>query len=286
MDDYLQASRFEEHCEDFVKIKGSQLHRLINGTGASRLSDLSVDRVSTYLQSLRKKELSSRTINQFRSSVVAWLNWCVKNGRLDHHTLDRIPRLNEDLDRRRHRRAATPEEVERFLAAVPPRRKFIYQVAMYTGLRRGEMNQIEWRDIDLKAATLTVRAEVGKTRKPVILPLHADVVELLRDRVADMKPNELVFKPVPHIETFKDDLAAAGIPFKDDNDRQLDFHSLRSTFATLLLRNGVQPAVARRLTRHSSVKTLEKHYDKLGLADAADAIKQLPSFNLDSTARL
>ena len=72
------------------------------------------------------------------------------------------------------------------------------------------------------------------------------------------------------------DLAKAGIAYPDENGRQLDFHALRGTFATRLLRQGVPPSVARRLTRHASVKTLEKHYDKLGLADAVAAMKKLP----------
>jgi len=45
----------------------------------------------------------------------------------------------------------------------------------------------------------------------------------------------------------------------------------------MLLRTGVPPAIARRLTRHASVQTLEKHYDKLGLNDAQNVINQLPS---------
>ncbi len=78
------------------------------------------------------------------------------------------------------------------------------------------------------------------------------------------------------MKTFRGDLKRAGIKYTDAQGSQLDFHALRVTFATRLLREGVPPSIARRLTRHKSVKTLERYYDKLGLEDAKGAMKQLP----------
>ncbi|MCC6682574.1 MAG: site-specific integrase [Phycisphaeraceae bacterium] len=278
LDDYLRASQFEGQTEDHVGSKEGRLRTIIADTGAQHLTDLTSEKVTVFLSSLKDKGRSHRTVKLYRGTVVAWLNWCVKQRRIDHHTLDYIPRLNEDVDRRRTRRAATQEEIDKILQVMPPRRRFVFLAAIYTGLRRGEMNKIERRDLDLAAGTMTVRPEVGKTRKPVVLPLHEDVVKMLAEWTMDMKPNDLVFKPVPMVKTLKVDLEKAGVPFKDENGRQLDFHALRSTFTTLLLRQDIPPSVARRLTRHSSVQTLEKHYDMLGLTDAVDAIKRVPGF--------
>jgi integrase len=145
-----------------------------------------------------------------------------------------------------------------------------------TGLRRGELSKVEKRDSNLDQARMVIRAEVSKAKKNAVLPLHEEMVPLLRKKTMLLNPTDLVFNPVPNILTYQRDLERAGIPYVDENGRYLDFHSLRATFATRLLRNGVLPSKAIRLTRHASVKTLEKHYDGLGLSDAEQAIRQLP----------
>ncbi len=280
IDDYLAACRFQGMGEAYGRIKKSQLAAFVDHGKARSLADLTADRVSAFLGSLKDRGLSNRTLNQHRSTLIAFANWCIKQGRNDRHNLGtQVPRLNEEVGKRRSRRAATKEEITGLLDAASDHRRFVYLAALLTGLRRGELGQIQWRDIDLTQRTMTVRAEVAKTSKPSIQPLHADMLKLLVARAAGRQPDDLVFAPVPRIETFKRDLKRAGISFKDENDRQLDFHALRATFATMLLREAVPVSIARQLTRHASAKTLEKHYDRLGLADAAEAIKRLPGLD-------
>ena len=172
---------------------------------------------------------SARSINQNRSTLVAFANWCVDHDRLPSHRLDRIPRLPEDTDRKLVRRAATDEEIERFLAAVPSHRRVKYLTALFTGLRRGELRMLEVRDIDFQAGTLTIRAEVGKSKKPVLLPLHDELRGVLEKHVRNLRPQNRIFDSIPRIETFQRDLQRAGIANRDEDGRQLDFHALRGT---------------------------------------------------------
>ena len=80
------------------------------------------------------------------------------------------------------------------------------------------------------------------------------------------------------METHRRDLEKAGIAYRDADGRYLDFHAIRSTFAPRLSRQGVRPSRAIRLTRHACIRTLENHYDKLGLDDARAGLDQLPGF--------
>ena len=282
---YLSFCRFLGHGANYESIKRSQLQRLFKLASIRRANDLTVERVQTALQWLKDQGRSHRTINQNRATVVAFANWLVEQEKLPHHRLNLIPRLNEDADRRLVRRAATEDELERFLASVPAHRRFVYTAALMTGLRRGELRRIERRDIDLKARTLTVRIEVSKAGRADVLPLHEDFVGLLAAMVAGLEPGARVFVPMPSIRTWKADLERAGVAFKDENGHQLDFHALRATFATRLLREGVPASVARRLTRHASVKTLERHYDRLGFTEAAEALQRMPGLGGDGAGQ-
>ena len=56
----------------------------------------------------------------------------------------------------------------------------------------------------------------------------------------------------------------------------LDRRWLGHTFATLLAGNGVSPAVAQKLLRHSDMRLTMNIYTHLDLADTADAVAALP----------
>jgi hypothetical protein len=57
----------------------------------------------------------------------------------------------------------------------------------------------------------------------------------------------------------------------------VDVHSLRHTFATLLARNGVSPAVAQELMPNSGIRLGRSLYTHLDLAATASAVQALPA---------
>jgi hypothetical protein len=67
------------------------------------------------------------------------------------------------------------------------------------------------------------------------------------------------------------------VPVTDDRGRVVDFHSLRGTFATRLAQASVKPLHLKRLMRHASIRTTDKHYTDLQLADLAGAVRTLSS---------
>lgn len=233
--------------------------------GVQTLSQLTARRIKPVMERLKADGKAHRTLNMYRATVNAFVNWLVDDeGVLEKHDLKRLPRLDEQADERHPRRPATDEQLRKLLDSVPEHRRFVYFAAAMTGLRRGELRQIEKRDFNMADAQLRVRAEVSKNRDEAILPLHQDLVVQLRDKLSDLNPTDRVFDPVPNILTLQRDLKKVGIEYQDENGKYLDFHSLRATFATRLLKNNVHPSKAIRLTRHKSVKTLERYYDKLG----------------------
>ena len=53
-------------------------------------------------------------------------------------------------------------------------------VALNTGLRRGELLQLQWLDVDVSARLLTVRGEGAKTGQTRHVPLNTEVVDVLK----------------------------------------------------------------------------------------------------------
>jgi integrase len=285
--EYLERCRHVQESEVHVGNKRTQLERLVASIGAHRLTDLEPIRVEQHLQALAKggrtarkqttpdPGLSARSVNQHRATAVAFAEWCVETGRLPTNPLKIVPKMDERKDRRRVRRACTSEELSRLLDHCGPRRS-VYLIAVLTGLRRNELRGIEWRDVDLEAGRLVVRVGVGKAAREDTIPLHPQAVEEFRRIRPPMATARVrVFATIPRDKTVRADLRRAGVAIADDAGRVVDFHALRTTFATMLALRGASPQEAMRLMRHSDMRTTMKHYTVLRLKDQAAAVERL-----------
>ena len=78
------------------------------------------------------------------------------------------------------------------------------------------------------------------------------------------------------IRGFKADLAAAGIDYRDDAGRVVDFHALRHTCGSFLAATGTHPKVAQSLMRHSDINLTMSRYSHVLIGQESDAVAGLP----------
>src|SRR5262249_25170211 len=78
------------------------------------------------------------------------------------------------------------------------------------------------------------------------------------------------------------DLKAAGIPKRDDRNRTVDVHAMRTTFGTMLSKTGTAPRTAQAAMRHSDIKLTMGVYTDPGLLDVRGAVEKLPALPLPS----
>jgi len=134
-------------------------------------------------------------------------------------------------------------------------------MAVLTGLRRKELRELTWSDLDLSKGTLRVRIDVGKAKREDVIPLHRQAVgELAAAKPANAEPGERVFKTMPTIQTFYKDLERARgswiseaqndaeqqsrrkstfLTKVDGEGRVVDLHAMRTTLGTNLALHGV-----------------------------------------------
>ncbi len=150
-----------------------------------------------------------------------------------------------------------------------------------TGLRRRELGSLTPRSFDLDAdpPTLTVEAANSKHRKKHVLPLHPELVELVREWTKGLEPSDKLFPKLDRRKTWlmvKKDLERVGIPYVSE-DGIADFHAAgRHTQITELLRSGATLPEAQKLARHSDIHMTMK-YAHIGIDDQAEAVANLPT---------
>jgi len=134
-------------------------------------------------------------------------------------------------------------------------RRLVYMLAVWTGLRRNEIRQLTWGDIHLDTIPghILLWARTTKSKRADSLPLHAQIADELRVwRSSNAGPGDRVVSTVPHMKTLRADLALAGIAYKDEAGRYVDFHSLRVSLSTMLAAHKVSPRAAQALMWHTA----------------------------------
>lgn len=128
------------------------------------------------------------------------------------------------------------------------------QLALATGMRRSELRNLTWGDVDLYERTLQIR----KGKRPAsdrVVPLNTEALGILlelRDVRAGLKPEDLVLPWKSFRKAWEALRRAAGLPW-------LRFHDLRHQVVTELLENGVPDSTVKSLVGHVSQRMLE-HY--------------------------
>jgi integrase len=192
----------------------------------------------------------------------------------------------------------TPDEVSRFWqVASNDRLSALYVLAVTTGMRQGELLGLQWADVDLTQALLTVRRtltningaiSVGEPKSAAgsrHIALSMIAVRALEGHREKMAAEGLDCSPWVFCDTaggpihrqnlvrrsFKPLLKKAGVC-------DIRFHDLRHTAATLLLFQGVHPKVVQEILGHSQISVTLDTYSHVLPAlhrDAADKLDQL-----------
>jgi integrase len=265
IEDFLRSREGLARNHKYVVGIQQQLTRLAQEAGWKHVHNISLDSFEKWRSS---QSHTPTTLNHYLTSANAFLNWMVKTGRILSNPLKQADKVGTGSYEKRERRPVTLEQLQK-LISVSGERGLLYIVAGLTGLRRGELEQLQWRDVQLDEAApcIHARATTTKNGKKASLPLHPIAAEALRVE-KEAKPHTSgttpVFHKLPRIKKYRCDLELAGIPYVDDRGRVFDFHALRNTFCTLLQANGVPLREAMELMRHSDQKLTTKIYTDAG----------------------
>jgi integrase len=141
------------------------------------------------------------------------------------------------------------EEIDRLLVNSPQHLRGIVIVALNTGMRKGEILSLKWRDCDFQRGL--IRLTNTKNNESRTLPMNETVKITLID-VRKHPDSPFIFtnkvgKPYGDIKkSFLSAVEKAGI-------MDFHFHDLRHTFASHLVMSGVDLNTVRELLGHKSL---------------------------------
>ncbi len=260
--------------------------------------------VDKLIENARGARLSPNTIKRIYSDLKHFLQWSIDEGYLDR--MPRFPMANGEAARRPHFDPRDWQRLTRHLRefikvenkAVKRDRMMLRDYVLIlanTGIRVGEARTLKWRDIrevggDPDMPPNIVLTVSGKTGKREVVAASSEiktylkriydlrVEELATDKIHRPKldPESLVFchKDGSEIGSFKKSFAAllkSAKVERDTHGQVRTLYSLRHTYATFRLQNGVhQFTLAKNMG--TSVAMLEQYYGHTSNIAAADEL--------------
>ena len=166
--------------------------------------------------------------------------------------------------------------------------KLLIMIGIYTGLRISDCALLKWNDVDMDNKILKVLPI--KTKKhmeaPIEIPIHPTLMKLLEEALQNNDDSGYVSKENAEgylrghigdrvVKLFK----KCGIETSKEVDgkRKLvcGFHSLRHTFISMAINNGMSPLLIQKIVGHASVSMTEAYFHD-NLDKMAEGINALP----------
>jgi integrase len=289
--------RTYERYEEVVRL------HLIPAFGKLQLQKLSAQHLQAFYEKKQSGGLSSATVNTIHNVLHKALQSAVKWNLIPRNVCKLVsPPRRERFEVN----VLSLEEIQKLLNIAKGRQiEGIVCLAVATGLRRGELMGLKWQDIDLDAGTLQVKRILSrvpskmpgqgyveaetKTKKSrrsiVIAPFAIEALRQHRVRQLEAKlkagskwqETGYVFCTSigTHVNPTRDILDPFKALLEEAGLRDIRFHDLRHSAATLLLSAGVHPKVVQEILGHSQISITMDIYSHVLPNMQQDAMSKL-----------
>jgi len=222
--------------------------------------------------SMRAINRSPKTVNEDLRLVKNLFDRAIAYKYLRHNPAQNVKRLKYIPKPPKY---FTADELKKIYNASSQRHNLIWRFLFKTGLRRGELFNLEWSDIDFDVKLIKIQPKdfwKPKNSQPRNLPMTNEVNDILRERKQLNESDRWVFSTPGGAQytalrrTFIETLAKINV--------NGTLHTFRHTFASHLVMQGVSLAVVQKLLGHSTI-TMTMKYAHLAPDHLAEEIKVL-----------
>lgn len=230
------------------------------------VEEVSRQNVETWILTCKQeRNWAPQTIRGYLRTISLFLDWCVREKLIPENFVRQIPkpRLPKTIPQHLSKEQATSliEWTKNFRYDYKferTRATAIIATFIYTGIRLQELKNLRLHSVDLQQGILCVVA--GKGSKDRIVPLHPQLVEILREYLKDrdrLKKCSPYFFVALRSDDRMGDLVITRLIQRIREKSGIYFypHLLRHTFATLMLEGGCDLFTLSKMLGHSDIKT-------------------------------
>ena len=190
--------------------------------------------------------------------------------------------------RGRRERIVTPVEAAALLSALPEDDRAVWALALYAGLRRGEIMALRWSDLDLTDGVLRVerawdpksrvfvapKSRAGRRRVPIAAVLRVALLSHEQRGASDLVVSGLDGQPFDSARL----TARAVGAWRSARLNPITLHDARHTFASLMIAAGVNAKALTTYMGHASVTITYDRYGHLTPGSESEAAALLDAY--------
>lgn len=176
LEEYVAEKEKANRREATVKEIRTRLGRFAVDYGDRPVHEITTGNILGWMD---KHDYRNVTRDNYRRAFVAFFNFAVKRGHAQVNPGDPIDKVTID---ERIPEILTVAEAQRLMLGVQehsPRMIPYFAIGLFAGLRPAEIEQLNWRDIDLTNRRIRVRPEVAKKRRQRFVDVSDNLLEWL-----------------------------------------------------------------------------------------------------------
>ncbi len=246
----------------------SAMTRTADYFGKTPIADITPRDCLIFLQGIADSGLSAKSVRTARDILTMVFRYGVGQGVCDSCPTRDIETPKGAAPIKRD--SALPDDIAKIKKAAGSPASLFYKIALYCGLRRGEIAALKWEDIDLDAKEIHVNksvyylGETAQIKEPKtksgtrFVPIND---ALLSDLKATKPKTGFVFGGKAPYRRYE--LSKTLERFRQDNGISCGCHQLRHTYATVLVENGIDVKLAQYILGHAQITTTMDIYAEI-----------------------
>jgi len=240
------------------------------------LEEIQTTDIEDYLYDLKKiKKLQPASRSRNLYTLRSFWKYCTNKGLCDRN----IAILLEPIKTQKKERVyLSMEEAAELIDAVShPLVKVIVETLFYSGMRINECLNLRLKDVDLERKVIHVIN--GKGKKDRNIPINKNLYSILKNYINNIRPNIdsnyfFATKKSGHISSTYVNRILQDTAKELNWTKKITAHILRHSFASNLIRNGVNIVHVQKLLGHSNLK-VTSIYTHASMDDLNQAINVL-----------
>lgn len=251
--------------------------------GNIQINKLTLSQYQKWKDELNKKKLCT----SYKNKIYKFLNELIKYAELYYNVSTNVTRLGGNFidanEKKKEMQFYTKKEFDKFISAIDDLKwKCLFETLFYCGLRQGELQALNWKDIDLKNKTLNVNKTLTtkiKGEKYTIFPPKTKssyrIIPLAKDLLKDLT---LLKKKYSELKGFNNNWFVFGglypTPETTIQSHKLNYcelakvkviriHDFRHSCASLLISKNADPVLVAKYLGHADVSMTLNRYSHM-----------------------
>jgi integrase len=249
--------------EGFIK----QLVLVFGNCPLKKISPLFIEQWQTKRLAINKPATVNRLLATLKHMFTKAVEWDM----ISEETLQKIRRVKLLPENNKRLRFLAIEDCQTLINCCPPHLKPIVKVALHTGMRKSEILNLRWEQVDLVHRFILLNMTKNGERREI--PIDSTLWKMLNEMPHSVE-SIYVFTDLKTGEPYKSVKKSFGTALRKANIYGFRFHDLRHTFASHLVMAGVDITTVKELLGHKSL-TMTLRYAHLAPSHKVKALEVL-----------